>query len=361
MGDLKFQLKTFADCDLNDSFFDSLKADYGYEDFSKWFQGKAEKKKPVYVCLDEHGGTKAFLYLKDDECEKITLKDRELSAVSRIKIGTLKLSDDVQGQRLGEGAIGLALWHWQQQSCDEIYVTVFDSHKDLTDLLLKFGFEKVGYKNDTGEGVYVKAKSNLDRSNGYTMFPYLNKDKLEYTRMLPIYPKYHDTLFSYSKLERTKQEGENIAAANGITKVYIATSAELQQYDVGKPVMIYRIADDDKMFKSVITSFCTIVGVDSVKQNGQENMSLQEFISKAGNKTVFNYRQLEGLFRQENVVLLTLVYNGFFGTGNNVNLKTLVDCKWWDFNRHLYSYEYTPETFKKILRLGNVDPDNVIR
>ena len=73
-----------------------------YEGFSKWFQDKAEKKTPVYVCLGENEETKAFLYLKDDECEKITLKDKELPAVSRIKIGTLKLSDDVQGLRLGK-------------------------------------------------------------------------------------------------------------------------------------------------------------------------------------------------------------------------------------------------------------------
>lgn len=361
MSDLRFQLKTFADCDLNGHFFDSLKADYGYEEFSKWFQGKAEKKTPVYVCLDEHGETKAFLYLKDDECEKIALKDRELPAVSRIKIGTLKLSDDVQGQRLGEGAIGLALWHWQAHDCDEIYVTVFDKHDDLVKLLLKFGFAKVGYKNNTGEGVYIKSKSNLDRTNGYTMFPYLNKDKLENTRILPIKADFHDTLFAYSELARTKQEGAKIAAANGITKVFIATPKELQQYDVGKPVMIYRMANEDMIHKSVVTSFCTVVGVDVIKQNGYENISLQKFISKAGNKTVFDRKQLEYYFGRRNVLLLTLVYNGFFGAGNNVNLKTMVDNKWWNFDVHPYSYTYSPETFKKILALGHINPDNVIR
>lgn len=57
-------------------------------------------------------GIGAFVYLKDEE-EPIELVGETLPALPRLKIGTLKVADRAQGERLGEGAIGLALWRWR--------------------------------------------------------------------------------------------------------------------------------------------------------------------------------------------------------------------------------------------------------
>ena len=108
----KFLWKEFSNIDLSDHFFDSLKADY--VEFPIWFQKKADFGEKALVFEDEEG-IGAFVYLKREEAESITLKDKaDLPAINRIKIGTFKLSERFRGQRLGEGAIGVALWYWQK-------------------------------------------------------------------------------------------------------------------------------------------------------------------------------------------------------------------------------------------------------
>ena len=68
----KFSLKKFADINLSDEFFDSLKADYpGTENstgFIEWFMKKAEIGATALVFEDEIG-VGAFVVLKIEEEE----------------------------------------------------------------------------------------------------------------------------------------------------------------------------------------------------------------------------------------------------------------------------------------------------
>jgi len=86
----KFLLKKFADIDLGDSFFDSLKADYpGNENstgFIEWFNKKANNGSTALVFEDEVG-VGAFVVLKD-EYEEIILQEGRLPNIKRIKIST---------------------------------------------------------------------------------------------------------------------------------------------------------------------------------------------------------------------------------------------------------------------------------
>ena len=150
----KFEYLYFNDVDLNDSFFDSLKDDYG--EFSNWFCKKIENEEKAFVLKDD-SGIAAFLYLKDEN-EEIVLTNSILPKMNRIKIGTLKLSERIQKQRLGEGAIGISLWNWQKSNAEEIYVTIFEKHNDLISLFEKFGFVCKGY-NRRGE-VFIREVAN---------------------------------------------------------------------------------------------------------------------------------------------------------------------------------------------------------
>ena len=131
-----FQARYFADVNLNDPFFDSLKADY--PEFELWFKGKAEKGTNALVYLD---GDKigAFIYLKQ-ETEEITLQEGVLPAIERIKIGTLKLDESIRNKRLGEGALGLCLWHWRDAGIQQIYVTVYSKQEALINFLKSLVF-----------------------------------------------------------------------------------------------------------------------------------------------------------------------------------------------------------------------------
>jgi len=106
-----FQSTLFSDVSIDDQFFDSLKEDYD-PGFTGWFARKSAGGESALIYRDELG-IGAFVYLKDEN-EAIELADQTLPAESRLKIGTLKVADWAQGERLGEGAIGLALWRWQK-------------------------------------------------------------------------------------------------------------------------------------------------------------------------------------------------------------------------------------------------------
>lgn len=154
----KLVWKPFSEVNLTDSFFDSLRSDYGNEKFDNWFMGKAEKGERALTLIEEER-VYAFLYLKFED-EPIQLVEGTLPAKPRLKIGTLKLDDSISQQRLGEGVVGVALWKWQESKRDTIYVTAFEKQKKLIGLLLKFGFEKSWNKREWRNGVSKKSQKN---------------------------------------------------------------------------------------------------------------------------------------------------------------------------------------------------------
>lgn len=348
----KFTWMEFATVDLQDHFFDSLKKDY--EEFPEWYRKKAAKGEKALVFMEENK-VGAFIYLKDED-EELELTDRCLPSRFRIKIGTLKLSEDIRNIRLGEGAIGVALWRWKESGAEEIYLTVFEEHKSLILLIEKFGFECVG-KNKRGECVYIKNRNRLEYSDPYKSFPFINPS-FKYAGIIPIEEKFHDQLFPYSELQGNKKEIEEAVAGNGISKVYIATPSKKLSYYIGEPLCVYRkFAGERKGFKSVVTSYVTITNIIDVKINGRACLTFEEFKRECGNKTIFSEQTLADIYTNKNVVLLNMIYNGYFGKGNNVNYFHLKNDGL--FETYPYSIRYTKGQFESILQAGHVNIDNI--
>ena len=352
----KFIKSKFNECSLNDSFFETLKSDY--PEFQNWFKRKAAEGAEAFVFKDECG-ISAFVYLKQEN-EKIELEGTILPAKKRLKIGTLKLDSRYQGQRLGEGAIGISLWNWQAARCSEIYLTVYKEHKDVIALVKKFGFVCAGRKKN-GEFVYIKNREKIDYGNPQKSFPFVNP-AFQTAGMLPVFDYLHDRLFPYSELKNTNQEFWEEAAGNGITKIFIGQPHEIQHLIVGTPVFLYRISTEEqagKTYRSCITSFATISKRNVVKIDGKENISLESFLELCGNKTIFDRSELKSLYeRAPMLVMFELVYNGFFGKGHNVTHHDLSEKGL--FPCHPYNIKYSQEEFKKILRLGGKDYENII-
>ena len=79
-----------------------------------------------------------------------------------------------------------------------------------------------------------------------------------------------------------------------------------------------------------------------------------------GNKSVYSESELRSKYDSaDKLILIELLYYGYFGAGNNVNWHWLNnnDC---GFYAHPMSVHYTRSQFEKILREGKVDVDNVI-
>jgi L-amino acid N-acyltransferase YncA len=336
-------------------FLDSLKSDY--EEFPDWFAKKSTAGESALVFYDEQG-IGSFVYLKEEN-EPIELTTGSLPAMPRLKIGTLRLAERFRGQRLGEGALGVSLWRWQEKQLKEIYVTVFDKHTALINLFEHFGFRCEG-KNPRGEFVYIKSRDSIDYSDAYKAFPFIRPD-FNKAGIIPVKENFHDRLFPYSELKGNNIEIEEETAGNGITKVYIGMPYTPVHYATNEPVCIYRIFQGagQKTYKSVITSYCTITKLEIIKEKTICHVSLNDYIDTAGNKTVFTEEELTKIYKENvNVVMLEMVYNGYFGKGHNVTHKELTDNGL--FNAHPYNIDYSKDEFIKILEMGDVDVQNVI-
>lgn len=345
-----FQVKYFAEVDLNDHFFDSLKADY--PEFELWYKGKADKGTSAFVYTDGDN-VGAFIYLKE-ETEEIPLQGTTLPAIPRIKIGTLKLDESIRNKRLGEGALGLCLWRWRDAGVQQIYVTVYSKQGALINLLEKFGFYLAGYKED-GECVYIKDRNNIDISNPHKSFPFLPAS-FGYGGIIPINAQFHDQLFPYSELKNVQfiQSAMENVAGNGVTKVYIATPSGTLQYFSGEPVVFYRKATENKQYRSVVTSYGRIVRCSQVRTPASALMRYDDFRKLVGNKSIFNESDLYRLYSlNKNVYVMEVVYCGFFGAGNNVNYKSLKEAGL--FEDYPYQIRYTSNEYKRILEMGGIN------
>lgn len=362
----RFERKKFSDCSLEDRFFDSLKEDY--PEFCDWFSKKADAGEEAFVFGDDMGIC-AFVYLKENENEEIKLVDRVLPKQNRIKIGTLKLEERQQGQRLGEGAIGIVLWKWQESNVDEIYLTVYDYHKELIALIEKFGFVCAGELPKYGtptinhkELLYIKNKKSLDYSNPHKSFPYLSPDFTS-AGVLPIYDYYHDRLLPYSELKNTSQEFWDEAAGNGITKMFIGSPNQIGGLCEGSPIFMYRKCTEKGVpatYKSCITSFATITKIIVVKKQYRYLINENEYKRLCGNKTIFSSEELKRIYMtsRPNLVVFEFVYNGFFGRGNNVVHKRLKENNL--FETYPYGIRYSLDDFSKIIEMGGKNVQNII-
>lgn len=351
-----FRSTPFNEVSLSDGFFDSLREDY--PGFDEWFAGKSAAGEAALVHRDDEG-IGAFVYLKEEN-EAVELEDGALPALPRLKIGTLKVADRAQGERLGEGAIGLALWRWRKIGHAQVYVTVFEKHASLVGMLRKFGFSNVGAK-EKGESVYVKDKRRLDYSDPYRCFPFIDPS-FKAANLLAINDDFHDQLFPYSELANQFQETFQTAAANGVTKIYIGAAASMAA-SPGRPLLIYRKytgKDGQPGFKSVITSYCMVTDVASIKHEGRELMSFEDFMRRVKNKSVFSDDELVAWYRgRRNLMVVEMVYLGYFGLGHNVSWRWLSDNGYWHAG-HPNQTTYTRAEFMSIVERGDVDVEALV-
>lgn len=357
-----FSLTKMSSLDIDDPFFDNLKADYPGTPFStgftEWFHRVASQGRSALVFNDEQG-IGAFVCIKE-ESEPIPLQEKNLPVCTRVKISTLCIAERYRGQRLGEGAIGLTLWKWQALGADEIYVTVFSKQQQLIGQLEKFGFILAGHNLD-GECVYLRSRYHVDYSDPYRAFPFVNPD-FRKAGYLIVNDNFHDTLFPYSELKNSRGPRVILDVSNGISKTYIGSPISKPHYNPGEPVFIYRKSTQPcpKRYNSCLTTYCIVKEVVHVKSAGQALMPYEDYLSRIGNKSIYQPLELQTkYYNEKTLVIIELVYYGYFGEGNNVTMDWLDRNGCWGTG-YPTETQLSPEQFRKILREGNVDVDNVI-
>lgn len=285
---LSVRKKKIGSLDFKSNFFDSLRD--SYEGFDEWLNKKAEDD--AYVCYLQDD-LKAFLYLKKEGPDEVYSDiTPQFSPKRRLKIGTFKVS--MNGLKLGERFLKIALENAILMKVEEIYVTIFDN--DLNDLpkqalvtqLQSFGFQRWGEKT-TGEGVYVKdMRPHFNAENPRLSFPFYNRNADSY--FCPIYPEYHTSLLPDSILNNESPANfqENEPFRNAISKVYISRSI-FRDLKCGDNIVFYRTGG---LYAGVVT---TIGIVNSIYFPG----TLDEFKDVCYRKSIFSNNQLENIWYQK--------------------------------------------------------------
>lgn len=347
MGDY-LELKKFKEIDLNDQFFDSLKNDY--KEFEEWFKKKSSNN--AYVLLED-GNLHGFLYLKVEngpitDIEPVILKEKVL------KIGTFKINP--HGTKLGERFIKKALDFAIVNNVELCYLTIFERHETLIELLFRYGFVQYGIKN-THNGQELVLIKDLKEVKTDVLLDYpliLSKDAKKY--LLAIYPEYHTKMFPDSILNNESFDIlKDVSHTNSIHKIYVCRMPVFEA-NRGDIIIIYRTGDNagPAEYRAVATSICI---VEEVKGKG-DFKDFEDFYAYANSYSIFNRETLRGWYNQRNCYTIKMTYNAAL-TKRLIRQK-LADEIGLNRGERWGFLEITNEQFKKIIEMGGVNEGIVI-
>ncbi|WP_338946728.1 EVE domain-containing protein [Fusobacterium canifelinum] len=336
-------LKNFSKINLKDTFFDSLRNDYGCIEFNQWFNKKIFQKESAYI-LENSEGIQGFLYLKEEN-ENDKKIYPEFPMGKKLKIGTFKINS--HGTKLGERFIKIILDQMILRKLSFSYLTIYKKYSFLTELLVTYGFKHWGKKGN--EDVYIK---NLTFQNRHPQkdFPIMNMNYKKY--ILSIYPKYHTKLFPDSKLMTEKDHIiEDWSPTNCIEKIYLSGKKECLRLKEGDLITIYRTAEEGKKaeYNSVISSICSVITVKDI--SSFKNMS--EFLDFCKKRTIFTEIELKSFWNTKKYPYL-IIFQYNLALPKRIIRKKLIEEIKIPRNLRLTFLEITDEQFNKILELGEV-------
>lgn len=112
----------------------------------------------------------------------------------------------------------------------------------------------------------------------------------------------------------------------------------------------------------LITSYCIVKQIVQVKSRGKYFISYEEYRKLIGNKSVFDENELKEKYDTlTDIMLIEILYLGYFGAGNNVNWAWLKNNGYWPiclygnpffreiFTMWIFCKEYTNRWGKRMI------------
>lgn len=302
-----------GDLDIDDPIFDSLKQEYGFEE---WFARIPERD--AYVNWNSDGSLGAILILKPNEAQEIG-DDPILPKRERLKICTLKVASQRRGSKTGELLISIAIREAIKHGLEETYLTHRRRPEDyLVQLISQYGFERASDK-DNGESVFVKRltpgpgddPNPLEANIRFYPSLYDGGDVKKF--IIPIQPEFHSRLFpTYEKRhpKLTEFSGEFLSEGNAIRKAYLCHSNS-RKVGRGDILLFYRSHDHKE-----ITSICVC---DRVEYDVTTVDEVKEIV---GRRSVFTEHEIDELVQSPTTVIL---FKWHFDLENPVHYQVLRD------------------------------------
>ena len=141
MGNTRGSLIKEISCsnlDVNDSFFDSLRDNYGPE-FDRWFKEKCVDGGRNALVIREGENLYGLCIFKVEHNEPIN-SDGDIPCEIALKICTFKVSDEARGVKFGERLLRSVFEKCYSEVIPFIYLTTGSIQESLIKLLEEFGF-----------------------------------------------------------------------------------------------------------------------------------------------------------------------------------------------------------------------------
>lgn len=341
------ECKSFESLNLDDSFFDSLRDDY--KEFNSWFDTKKAMNEKAFVISDE-GKIEGFLYLKyEDEDDVDPTINPPLPPQNRIKMGTFKVIP--KKTRLGERFIKIAIDEALNREVNYIYVTAFQKHSKLIELLCEFGFKMYGNKETKNgvEQIYIKSLTSISE-NIITNYPFIHtKDVSKY--LISIFPDYHTELFPDSKLQDESDDIiQDISYTNSIHKIYISWADQAKELKRGDILVFYRTSDipGRAYYRAVATSIGTVEEVKTKNDFKDQD----DFIEYCKNYSVFPHHNLKYYYQKSNLTTIKFLYNTAFK--KKIIRKNLLEIVMLNGQERWTLLPLNEIQFNKILELSKI-------
>jgi hypothetical protein len=222
-----------------------------------------------------------------------------------LKICTLKVRDEFRGEKFGELLLKQILWFAHRNQYDLVYLTVFEKHGFLIDLLAYYGFAAT-QTNENGEIVMEKVLARGELRRAADVFI---SDRLNYPRFhddpgvrkyaVPIQSDYHQRLFpeiAFGKelpLFPRKEFGSLLGIraertpGNTIRKVYLCR-AKTKSLKAGDLLFFYLSKTAGLEASQSITTIGVVEQVTEVS-------SAEDLIRLTAKRSVFSADQIRGL------------------------------------------------------------------
>ncbi|GAK34705.1 hypothetical protein JCM17846_02820 [Iodidimonas nitroreducens] len=280
--------------DRSDTFFDSLRK--GYPEFDNWWREKCVKQHRSCWVVYDNDQLVGLIVRKDEDALDT---DAVTKANKILKICTFKVASESRGVKLGELLLKQVLWYAQTNKYDLAYLTTYEEHVALMQLLEYYGFRNSG-QNANGEYIYERDfsaavltpqddKSDFDLAREhYPRFVFHDNTP---GFVIPIREAYHDTLFPdlYSPLQPDLFAGASRAETitrpgNTIRKVYLCRSKS-KLGPAGSLLFFYKSTSRNPPSQAI-----TALGIlESVTPAG----STKKLMQLTGGRSVYSEEQLK--------------------------------------------------------------------
>lgn len=285
---------------LETRFFDSLRN--GYAGFDRWFREKAEDGRRAWVHWQEPSELGGICIFTRQDNEQIA--DTLRLDGPALKLSTFKVGESSRGRKVGELFLKAAFKYASANRLESIFIHGDEQrHYFLFELLMDFGFERVGHHPAGGrqDAVYLKQhppEPPMDPRPPFeylrAFFPHFRSDPSVRVYVVPIKPHYHEILFSDFEGEATKQRHlfvQDNYAGNAIKMAYLCR-AQTKKMNAGDILLFYRSVDERALTSiGVVESYETLTDAESI-------------VAKVKRRTVYSLAEIREMALQPTRVIL---------------------------------------------------------